>query len=52
VKTLALWPPMLMRWIGRSRQRHALGELDDNQLADIGLSRDEALRESQKPFWR
>jgi uncharacterized protein YjiS (DUF1127 family) len=40
-------------WIERSRQRHALGELarNDNLLADIGLSLEQARREAVKPFW-
>ncbi len=33
------------------RQRRALARLDDAALDDIGLSRDEALRESRRPFW-
>ena len=36
----------------RSRQRRALARLDDTLLADIGLSRAEAGRETRKPFWR
>ena len=42
-------------WIARSRQRRHLGELaawDDHILKDIGVSRDDALREAAKPFWR
>jgi uncharacterized protein YjiS (DUF1127 family) len=42
-------------WIERSRQRRRLGELaelNDHLLRDIGVSRDEALREAAKPFWR
>jgi uncharacterized protein YjiS (DUF1127 family) len=36
----------------RHNQRRALIELDDHMLADIGLSRDEALREARKLFWQ
>ena len=36
----------------RWQQRHALLELDDRLLADIGLTREDALREARKPFWR
>jgi len=40
------------RWIARRRQRNALRELDEHLLKDIGLSRDDALREAAKPFWQ
>lgn len=33
------------------RQRHRLQDLDDDILRDIGLTRDEALIEAQRPFW-
>jgi uncharacterized protein YjiS (DUF1127 family) len=33
------------------RQRQALGRMDDSRLADIGLSRSEALEESRRSFW-
>lgn len=36
----------------RRRQRLALLELDDRLLADIGISRADALAEAHKPFWR
>jgi len=41
-------------WIARRSQREALGELaeDKHLLADIGLTRDRALSEAAKPFWR
>ena len=43
-------------WIARSRQRRALREIaertDDYLLKDIGVSREEAFREADKPFWR
>ncbi|MEZ5864906.1 MAG: DUF1127 domain-containing protein [Geminicoccaceae bacterium] len=46
----------LMVWLGRcmlrSRGRSSLAELDDRLLSDIGVSRAEARRESNKPFWR
>jgi len=38
-------------WMERSRQRHALSNLDDHHLKDIGLSRAEAMAEARKPFW-
>jgi len=33
------------------RQRRALLELDERLLADIGVSRDQAKREAEGPFW-
>lgn len=40
------------RWNQRHRQRHALAELDDRLLADVGLTRRQAERECRKPPWR
>jgi uncharacterized protein YjiS (DUF1127 family) len=43
-------------WFARSGQRRALREIaegnDFHLLKDIGVSREEALREADKPFWR
>lgn len=39
-------------WIERVRQRRALAGLDDAMLRDIGITRVEAARECEKPFWR
>ena len=41
-------------WIARRRTRIALSDIahDDHLLKDIGVSREEALREADKPFWR
>jgi uncharacterized protein YjiS (DUF1127 family) len=35
----------------RRRSRLALMELSDAQLKDIGISRSEAFREANRPFW-
>ena len=43
---------LLAFWTMRSRTRRILGQLDDRQLADIGLTRRQALAESEKPLWR
>ena len=50
------WRHTFAGWIARSRQRRALREIaertDDHLLKDMGVSRQEALREADKPFWR
>lgn len=42
----------LKAWIARPRQRQALAALDARLLKDIGLTANEAVAESRKPFWR
>jgi uncharacterized protein YjiS (DUF1127 family) len=48
--------PRLLDLLGPSidlaRQRRCLAELDGRLLKDIGVSREQALAESEKPFWR
>jgi uncharacterized protein YjiS (DUF1127 family) len=41
-------------WFGRCSQRRAMRELaeDKRLLNDIGLTREQVLSESDKPFWR
>jgi uncharacterized protein YjiS (DUF1127 family) len=41
-------------WAERRRQRIALRELADDKhfLSDLGLTREQALDEANKPFWR
>lgn len=46
------WLRVMGVWIERSRQRHALADLDDRLLDDIGITRFEAAWEIAKPFWR
>ena len=41
----------LLRWHELGRQRRALMRLDDAMLKDIGISRVDALREAERPFW-
>ena len=47
------WPGW-WNWLDRPFQRIALRDIADNPhlLNDIGLTRDEALREATRPFWR
>lgn len=39
-------------WMERVRQREALASLDDRMLRDLGITRTEAVRECEKPFWK
>jgi uncharacterized protein YjiS (DUF1127 family) len=45
-----------LRWCARcsarSRQRRALSQLDDRLLEDIGVTRQQAIAEAAKPFWK
>jgi uncharacterized protein YjiS (DUF1127 family) len=41
----------LLRWHELARQRRELMRLDDTMLKDIGLTRADALREAERPFW-
>ena len=41
----------LCTWQQRAQDRAALASLDDRMLQDIGVSRSEAAREFNKPFW-
>jgi uncharacterized protein YjiS (DUF1127 family) len=45
---------VLRIWIARSLQRRALRGLagEKRLLNDVGLTREQALREAAKPFWR
>jgi len=49
------WLAGLCRWCCHAlelrRQRRALRDLDDHQLVDIGVTREEALCEAKKLFW-
>jgi uncharacterized protein YjiS (DUF1127 family) len=42
---------LLLCWVERGRQRRALSALDDRLLRDIGVTPEEARRESTRPFW-
>jgi uncharacterized protein YjiS (DUF1127 family) len=45
---------VLATWVARGSQRKALRQLaeEGRLLRDIGLTREQALREAAKPFWR
>ncbi len=50
-RLLAVWK-MLETWQVRARQRRRLLELDDRLLRDIGISRADAQRLADRPFWK
>lgn len=43
---------VLAVWENRARERKALAEMPPNLLKDIGITRIDAQRETEKPFWR
>lgn len=43
---------LVARWSHRARSRRELAALDPHLLRDIGLTREAALKEAEKPFWR
>jgi uncharacterized protein YjiS (DUF1127 family) len=43
---------LAVTWLERRSSRHALADLDERLLRDIGLSASEAVAESAMPFWR
>jgi len=42
----------LQMWCDRVQQRRALLGLNDQELRDFAVTRADATRESDKPFWR
>ena len=38
-------------WTFRYQQRRELEDLDEQVLRDIGINREQALKEARKPFW-
>ncbi len=43
---------LVTAWNSRRQTRKTLAVLSDHELKDVGLSRDLAIREAAKPFWR
>jgi uncharacterized protein YjiS (DUF1127 family) len=41
----------LITWQERAEQRHALSELNERMLKDIGVNAADAYKETRKPFW-
>ena len=48
---LFVWASVFRTWLQGNRQRRALAELDDRMLRDIGATRSQAQRETERPFW-
>ena len=50
------WAARFLCWcawcLAKSRQRQALAQLDDRLLKDIGKTRQQAIDEAAKPFWK
>ena len=42
---------LISLWIARHRERDLLAKLDMHMLNDIGLTRDQARQEADRPFW-
>ncbi len=43
--------PGLMAYLDLYRQRRALAAMDETQLLDLGLTRDDAIREANRAIW-
>ena len=41
----------VLEMITVKRSRHALAQLDDHMLSDIGLTREQAVREADRAAW-
>ena len=42
---------IISQWLTRRRMRQELLTLDDEQLTDVGLSKDVVLAAASRPFW-
>ena len=53
-RSRAMRRPAWWSWLDRPLQRIALREIADDPhlLSDLGLTREEVLREAVRPFWR
>jgi uncharacterized protein YjiS (DUF1127 family) len=50
--SVCYWVALAIWCNERRRQRKALLQLDDRMLADIGISKAQAVEEAEKPFWK
>ena len=51
-RVMAACARVIALWAARARQRRILATFDDRLLSDIGITRTDAMRECEKPFWR
>ena len=58
VRSVSIRMPHPMRWfsvavqvLGVLRQRRQLATMPNSQLADIGITREQAMTEAARPFW-
>lgn len=49
---LAMAVDTVLGWQRRAAERTALATMDDRMLRDVGLTQAEAMRETDKPFWK
>jgi len=52
VQILIRLADVVATWERRARERKTLSEMPDQLLKDIGITRLDAHREAEKPFWR
>jgi len=50
-RVFAALASVLVVWQKRIRDREALQSMTAAQLTDIGITREDALQEAEKPFW-
>ncbi|MBF0277870.1 MAG: DUF1127 domain-containing protein [SAR324 cluster bacterium] len=43
---------LLLFWLERAKERRNLAMMDEHQLKDLGVSRFDAVKETEKWFWQ
>jgi uncharacterized protein YjiS (DUF1127 family) len=52
IQALVRLADVVATWERRARERKSLQEMSGHMLKDLGISRLDANREAEKPFWR